>query len=132
MTEATGASRSVDTRGIWSWALYDFANSPFTTLIVTFIYSQYFVRVIASDPIRGTLLWSRGVTVTAVVVALASPFLGALADRGGFRKAFLVVSSAVCIVGSKRTVLNDRFNIRLTVKTAATLTGLVSGDQAVQ
>jgi UMF1 family MFS transporter len=94
------AESSFSRRSIWSWALYDFANSPFTTLIVTFIYSQYFVRVIASDPIRGTLLWSRGVTVTAVVVALASPFLGALADRGGFRKAFLVVSTAVCIVGS--------------------------------
>ena len=92
--------RAYSRRAIWSWALYDFANSPFTTLVITFIYSQYFVRAIASDPIRGTLLWSRGVTLTAIVVALASPFLGALADRGGFRKLFLVVATAVCIAAS--------------------------------
>jgi len=90
--------RTYTRRAIWSWALYDFANSPFTTLVVTFIYSQYFVRAIAPDPIRGTLLWSRGVTITALVVALASPFLGAAADRGGLRKLFLVISSAACIV----------------------------------
>lgn len=92
--------RTYSRRAIWSWALYDFANSPFTTLVVTFIYSQYFVRAIASDPIRGTLLWSRGVTLTAIVVAVASPFLGALADRGGFRKLFLIAATTVCIVGS--------------------------------
>ena len=91
---------SYSRRAIWSWALFDFANSPFTTLVVTFLYSQYFVRAIAPDPIRGTLLWSRGVTITALVVAFASPFLGALADRGGFRKSFLVLSSGVCIVGT--------------------------------
>lgn len=91
---------SYSRRAIWSWALFDFANSPFTTLVVTFLYSQYFVRVIASDPIRGTVLWSRGVTITAVIVAFASPFLGALADRGGLRKSFLILSSVVCILGT--------------------------------
>jgi UMF1 family MFS transporter len=91
---------SYSRRAIWSWALFDFANSPFTTLVVTFLYSQYFVRVIASDPIQGTVLWSRGVTITALIVAFASPVLGALADRGGFRKKFLVLSSGLCIVGT--------------------------------
>ena len=94
------AEVTYDRRSIWSWAFYDFANSPFTTLIVTFIYSQYFVGAIAPDPILGTLLWSRGVTITALVVAFSSPFLGALADRGGYRKAFLMLATAICIVGS--------------------------------
>ena len=39
-----------DRRAVWSWALYDFANSPFTTLVVTFIYATFFTQVIASDP----------------------------------------------------------------------------------
>jgi len=87
-------------REIWGWALYDFANSPFTTLVVTFVYATYFTQAIAHDPIRGTALWSRGVTLTALAVALLSPVLGAMADRGGYRKPLLAVFTAICITGS--------------------------------
>ena len=87
-------------RQIWAWAFYDFANSPFTTLVVTFVYSTYFTQAIASDPIRGTALWSRAVTVTALIVAFCSPFLGALADRGGYRKLFVFISTLICVGGS--------------------------------
>jgi UMF1 family MFS transporter len=91
-------SQSVyDRREVGSWALYDFANSAFTTLVVTFVYSTYFTQAIASDPIHGTALWSRGVTLSALVVALTSPVLGALADRGGYRKALLFLMTAVCV-----------------------------------
>ncbi len=89
-----------DRRSVWSWALFDFANSPFTTLVVTFIYSKYFAQGIAPDDITGTVLWSRGVTVSALVVAGLSPFLGALADRGGYRKRFLLLATYTCIAGS--------------------------------
>jgi UMF1 family MFS transporter len=87
-------------RAVWSWALYDFANSPFTTLVVTFVYATYFTQAIAADPIHGTALWSRAVTVTAVVVALLSPFLGAIADRGGYRKALVAAFTSLCIVAT--------------------------------
>ncbi len=87
-------------REIWSWALYDFANSPFTTLVVTFVYATYFTQAIADDPIHGTALWSRGVTITAIVVALASPLLGAIADRGGYRKLFVLLSTLVCVAAT--------------------------------
>ena len=40
---------SVDRRAIWSWALYDFANSPLTTLVATFVYATYFTQAIAAD-----------------------------------------------------------------------------------
>ena len=87
-------------RTIWSWAFFDFANSPFTTLVVTFVYATYFTRAIADDEIHGTALWSRGVTLTALLVAFGSPVLGALADRGGYRKLFLLVSVLICCVGT--------------------------------
>ena len=92
-----------DTRAIWSWALFDFANSPFTTLVVTFIYSKYFAQAIAADDISGTVLWSRGVTVSALVVASLSPFLGALADRIGRKRSlpvvFFIGSAALILAG---------------------------------
>jgi MFS transporter, UMF1 family len=85
-------------KAMWGWALYDFANSAYTTLIVTFIYAVFFTQVIAPDEIVGTALWSHGVTITAVLVALGSPILGALADRGGYRRRFLVLSTVTTVV----------------------------------
>ena len=87
-------------RAIWSWALYDFGNSAFTTLVITFVYATYFTQAIAPDPITGTVLWSRAVTVTALITAICSPLLGALADRGGYRKAFVLLSTLVCVLAT--------------------------------
>jgi UMF1 family MFS transporter len=85
---------------IIAWSLYDFANSAFTTLVVTFIYAKYFVQGIALDENEGTRQWSLAVTVTAIVVAIASPYLGAIADRGGYRKTMLFTATLVAVVGS--------------------------------
>ena len=85
---------------IWSWALYDFANSSFTTLTVTFIYATYFTLGIAENETEGTRQWSTAIAITAFVVAVLSPYLGALADRGGLRKQFLATSTIICVAGS--------------------------------
>jgi UMF1 family MFS transporter len=97
MNAPSGAGRN---REIWAWALFDFANSPFTTLVVTFIYATYFTQSVAAGVERGTVLWSRGVTITGLLVAVLSPVLGALADRGGFRKVFLGATTVVCVAGT--------------------------------
>lgn len=87
-------------RTVWSWALFDFANSPFTTLVITFVYATYFTDVIVGDSNRGTVLWSRAITISALIVAVLSPILGAFADRGGYRKRFVILFSVICIVGT--------------------------------
>lgn len=87
-------------RAVWSWALYDFANSPFTTLVITFVYATYFTQAIADDPLRGTAQWSRAITITALIVALASPVLGAIADRGGYRKLFVLIATVICVAAT--------------------------------
>ncbi len=92
--------KQAGSRAIWSWALYDFANSPFTTLVVTFVYATYFTQAIAPDPITGTVLWSRAIALTAVVVAICSPILGALADRGSYRKLFVLLSTLCCVLAT--------------------------------
>ncbi len=103
-------SQRGDTKTIWAWSLYDFANSSFTTLVVTFIYGTYFTGYMALSPDAagvavpdaelGTVLWSRAVTVTAIVVALLSPILGAFADRGGARKSFLLAMTVICVAAT--------------------------------
>ena len=80
--------------------MYDFANQPFTTLIVTFIYGTFFTKVIAENEFVGTLLWSRGITITALIVAFLSPLMGAIADKGGYRKLYLIFWTWVSIAGS--------------------------------
>ena len=91
-------------RTVWAWALYDFANSAFTTLVVTFVYATYFAKALVLDgsgtPVDGGPLWATGLSLTAFLVAVMSPFLGALADRTGRRKSFLVATTALCIAAT--------------------------------
>ncbi len=97
-SEAPG-SVGGDPKVLWGWSLYDFANSAYTTLIVTFIYAVFFTQQIALDAVTGTAQWANAVAITGIIVALSSPILGALADGGGHRKAFLGASTLVCVVG---------------------------------
>ena len=82
---------------IWSWCFYDFGNAAFTTLVITFIYSTYFTKAIAENEIDGTYLWSQAIAITAVIVSLLSPILGAIADKGGYRKIFLTLTTYISI-----------------------------------
>lgn len=86
-------------RAIGAWCLYDWANSAFTTLVVTFVYSAYFTSAFADDAGRGTALWSRGIMVSALAIAALAPIAGALADRGGRRK-YLILCSLVCVAAT--------------------------------
>ena len=83
-----------------AWAFYDFANSAFTTLIVSFIYATYFTQGIAENETLGTAQWAWAVTITALVVAVLSPYLGAVADQYGLRRRFLLVSTVIAVAGS--------------------------------
>lgn len=77
---------------VWSWACFDFANSAFATLILTFVFNSYFVRVIAPSETEGTTLWGNTVAIASLVIAVLSPMLGAAADAFGWKKRFLTVT----------------------------------------
>ncbi|MDA9345170.1 MFS transporter [Flavobacteriales bacterium] len=93
-------SKLKNKKEVISWSLYDFANQPFTTIIVTFVYGAFFTEYIANDKQTGTLLWTSAIAITAVVVSVLSPILGALADKGGYRKLFLMFFTWVCAIFS--------------------------------
>ena len=103
-------------RSIGAWALYDFANSAFTTLIVTFIYATFFVKGIAADETTGAVLWAWGVvSPTAVAVALLSPVLGALADRTGTRKRALLITTVVTVAATALLFFPQRGDVWLAI-----------------
>lgn len=84
-------------RGVFSWCLYDWANSAFSTVIITFVFATYFTQAVAPDPLLGTILWGRTLSLAALVVALASPVLGAIADKRGRRKPWLLTCTLACV-----------------------------------
>ena len=70
-------SRKIENKGeVLAWSMYDFANQPFTNLVVTFVYGTFFTTVIASNEIVGTQQWSHAISITAIIVALLSPLMG--------------------------------------------------------
>lgn len=64
-----------------SWALFDFANSAFPTVIVTFVYATYFQNVLVGDEVRGSSLWGASMMVCGLVVAVTAPVVGSLGDQ---------------------------------------------------
>ena len=88
-------------RTIFSWSIYDFANQPFTTITITFIYSTFFASTIfLGTEEEGVAAWGKAITISSLIVAFLSPIMGAIADRGGFRKVFLIFWTWICVVFS--------------------------------
>ncbi|HEX6202999.1 MAG TPA: MFS transporter, partial [Thermoanaerobaculia bacterium] len=86
-------------REIFGWAMFDFANSSYTTIVVTVAFSVFFTSLVAPAG-RGELLWGIGVLVSNGFVVLLSPLVGAVADDSGRKKLFLFASYVVCVVGT--------------------------------
>ncbi|NOQ16665.1 MAG: MFS transporter [Methyloprofundus sp.] len=104
-SEQQKVSPVVERRELISWALYDFANSGYTTVVMTTIYSAYFVGVIATstqDMGAGmpTLLWSIAIGLANFVVMIIGPVVGALADYQARKKIFLLISSVGCVIAT--------------------------------
>lgn len=86
-------------RNIVSWMFYDFANSSFTTIIVTVVYSAYFVKqVVGGVPGYGEQLWGRAIAISMTLVALTAPVLGAVADYSRSKKKFLFINCYITII----------------------------------
>ncbi len=80
---------------IFGWAMFDFANSSYTTVIVTVVYATVFPRLIVGDGPDyklGNLLWSSALSVSYFLAAISVPALGALVDASGEKKKFLATS----------------------------------------
>src|SRR5690554_3263211 len=77
----------VTRREVWAWAMYDFANSGYTTVVLTTVFSAYFVGVVAAGKDWGTLAFTGALSLSYLLVMLTMPTLGARADaRAGKRR----------------------------------------------
>lgn len=89
-------------RVVWSWALYDWANSAFATTVIAgffpIFFKQYWSGQFADT--TSTLQLGVGSAVASVVVMMLSPVLGAVADRNGGKKALLAVFAAIGVAAT--------------------------------
>lgn len=84
---------------ILGWMMYDFANSAFTTIIVTVVYSVYFMQqVVGGDPGYAEMLWGRAIGISMTLVAISAPILGAVADYSRSKKKFLFFNCYLTVI----------------------------------
>ncbi len=81
-----------------AWALYDWGNSAFATVIQTFVFATYFVSSVAPNEATGAAAWGTITGISAFVVAVLSPIFGAISDQGGARKLWLAIFTLLCII----------------------------------
>jgi MFS transporter, UMF1 family len=90
-------------RELFAWAMYDFANSGYTTVVLTTIFNAYFVGVVAGRASgftagMGTLLWTMAMSLPNALVLVSAPVLGAIADHCAAKKRFLLITTIGCVL----------------------------------
>ncbi len=92
-------------REVFGWAMYDFANSGYTTVVLTAVFNAYFVGVVAGNAAWATLAWTLTLALSSLIVMVTMPALGAYADLRAGKKRLLVFSTAGCVLGTAALAL---------------------------
>ena len=100
MAVADSLNPGVRRRELLGWAFYDFANSGYTTVVLTAVFNAYFVGVVAGGASWATFAWTLTLAVSSLIVAVISPPLGAWADRSAARKRLLLITTLGCVVST--------------------------------
>src|SRR6186997_976069 len=96
----TALNPGVARREVWAWAMYDFPNSGYTTVVMTAVFNAYFVSVVAGNAPWATFAWTATLSVSYAIVMICGPLLGAWADAHAAKKRVLFFSTATCVVGT--------------------------------
>ena len=90
----------MDKKQVGAWALFDFANSAYPAVMTTAVFPLFYKGVVVgSDAVQGEFWWGLAVSVSALIVATSAPLLGAISDRGGARKKFMLFYVVLCLLG---------------------------------
>lgn len=88
----TAVTARAPAKEIFGWAMFDFANSSYTTVIITVVYATVFPKLIVGDERMGNLLWSTALSASYALVVLTAPLFGAIMDFSASKKRFLMAS----------------------------------------
>ena len=87
-------------REVFGWAMYDFANSGYTTVVLTAVFNVYFVSVAANQAEWGTLAWTLALGLSSLIVMVSMPAIGAFADLRAAKKKLLALSTIGCVAST--------------------------------
>jgi UMF1 family MFS transporter len=95
----------VRSREVFAWAMYDFANSGYTTVVLTAVFAAYFVGVVANSAPWATFVWTLALSVSHAIVMLTMPAMGAWADKHAAKKRLLLMTTVGCVVATAALAL---------------------------
>jgi UMF1 family MFS transporter len=108
-------------REVFGWAMYDFANSGYTTVVITAVFAAYFVGGIAKGAPWAAFAWTAALSASYAVVMLSMPAIGAWADRRAAKKRVLAVATLGCVIATATLALTPSFSGAMGVAVAMAL-----------
>jgi UMF1 family MFS transporter len=85
-------------REVWAWSMYDFANSAYTTVVITAVFGAYFVGVVAEGKAWATFAWTAALSVSYAAILITGPLVGAWADAHAAKKELLLATTVGCVI----------------------------------
>ena len=102
-------------REVFGWAMYDFANSGYTTVVLTAVFNAYFVSTVAGGKDWATLAWTLALGASYAIVMVAGPLVGAWADAHAAKKRALFLSTVGCVLGTAALALVGPGDVALAI-----------------
>lgn len=106
---------TVTVREAWAWAMYDFANSGYTTVVITAIFNAYFVAVVAGDQPWATFAWTAALALSYAAIMVTAPLVGAYADAYAAKKRLLALTTGGCVIFTALLVFSGPGSLWLTI-----------------
>lgn len=105
----------VPRREVFAWAMYDFANSGYTTVVLAAVFNAYFVNVVANDAPWATLAWTLALSASYLLGMFVMPALGAYADLHASKKKLMGLATIGCVAGTAALALIGPGDLALAV-----------------
>ena len=115
MFDPQSLNPGVPRKEVFAWAMYDFANSGYTTVVLTAVFNAYFVNVVARNAPWATLAWTLALSVSYALGMLVMPALGAYADLRARKKLLMGLVTIGCIIGTAALALAGPGDLALAV-----------------
>ncbi len=102
MTESPSRNLADDVRPreVWGWMMFDFANSGYTTVVITAVFNAYFVSVVAEKQVWATFAWTLALSISYALIVVTAPLIGAYADAHAAKKRLLALTTIGCVAAT--------------------------------
>src|SRR5260221_3457053 len=98
---SSALNRQVGLREVWAWSMYDFANSGYTTVVITAVFSAYFVSAVADNAPWATFAWTAALSLSYAAILITGPLVGGWADAHAAKQKLLLYTTIGCVLSTE-------------------------------